>query len=344
MISVAVWCNRVQAALGREPRSVEEALEGLRKALKDEVSKKEFFEMARRQGDRFESFSRNDRVALVVWAALKVALEKTRRYLDQKNPSTVVVRKDPKVKEGSRRVIGTWRSPEGRVYEVLPWDIRPKKGTRDPWATHPDRRVADAKAEVMRFLSSGEEVRGVSKLEAEAAVGGNPHFSEGYVSTETVNRLEKVGLSANPYDLEGLVSLAATLSDKEQKLKEGIRELCLLRSCDGVAIRKPGIGWETKVSHGGSLTPLVEALIVLEALVEALQGEWTVSEVRESLRALEAALEPADAKRLSSLLEEVGALRLLKVELHRAGYAPVLGVAYRDPATGEVVYTAPVYG
>jgi len=33
----------------------------------------------------------------------------------------------------------------------------------------------------------------------------------------------------------------------------------------------------------------------------------------------------------------------LKAELHRAGFAPTRAVAYRD-ASGEVVYTAPVYG
>jgi len=89
---------------------------------------------------------------------------------------------------------------------------------------------------------------------------------------------------------------------------------------------------------------MLEAQTAQAALAEMLQGEgWSVSEVRPHLSKLARALSPADAKRLFDLLQEIAALRLLKVELHRAGFAPTRAVAYRD-ASGEVVYTAPVYG
>ncbi|MWR36424.1 hypothetical protein GN073_09030, partial [Helicobacter pylori] len=229
MISTAVWSGRVQAALGREPRSVQEALEGLRQVLRrDGVSKEEFFQAARK-GERFERFSRDDRVALITWAALKEALEKTRKHLGHGTPSTLVVRKDDSVKEEVKGVkpVGTWKGPD-RVYEVFPWDLRTavRKGTQiqhpqygqgtvlevngnavtvgfkagrkklamkatkrmllDKYAAQPDRRVADAKGALERFLSSREEVRSLSRLEREEELAGNPHFSEGLVSQETV--------------------------------------------------------------------------------------------------------------------------------------------------------------
>lgn len=396
MISTAVWSSRIQAALGREPRSIQEALEGLRKVLKgDEVAKAEFYQAVREQ-ERFERFSRDDRVALMVWAALKEALEKTRKHLGQETASTTVIRKDERLKEEVKgvRKVGTWKSPEGRVYDVFPWDLKPgiRKGVQikhpqygqgtilhglhgdgvavyvgfskagrkklalkavkgmmspDKYATQPDRRVADAKAELERFLSGREEVRSMSRLEREEEFGGNPHFSDGLVSQETVARLEKLGIPVDPYNLQDLAVLASTLDTKTEKFKEGILGISTVRTRDAkaVGIRKPGLGWETKVSPDGreSFAELVEGLMAHEALVEALQGEWSVGEVREHFRKLTGVLPPADAKRLSGLLQEIAALRLLKVELHRAGFAPVRAVAYRD-SSGETVYTAPVYG
>ncbi|WP_018465400.1 hypothetical protein [Calidithermus timidus] len=391
MISTAVWSGRVQAALGREPRSVQEALEGLRQVLRrDGVSKEEFFQAARK-GERFERFSRDDRVALITWAALKEALEKTRKHLGHGTPSTLVVRKDDSVKEEVKGVkpVGTWKGPD-RVYEVFPWDLRTavRKGTQiqhpqygqgtvlevngnavtvgfkagrkklalkatkrmllDKYAAQPDRRVADAKGALERFLSSREEVRSLSRLEREEELAGNPHFSEGLVSQETVERLAKVGIAVDPYNLEGLASLVDSLAAREEKFKEGVLGIAILRTRDGKAVgfRKPGL-WETKVAPDAgreSFAALVEAQMAHAVLAEMLQGEgWSVSEVRERLRELAKALPPADAKRLFGLLQEIAALRLLKAELHRAGFAPVRAVAYRD-SSGEVVYTAPVYG
>ncbi len=391
MISTAVWSSRIQAALGREPRSVQEALEGLRQVLRrDGVSKEEFFRAAR-EGWRFERFPKGDRVALIVWAALKEALEKTRRRLVQETPSTLVVRKDDSVKEEVKGVkpVGTWKGPD-RVYEVFPWDLRTavRKGTQiqhpqygqgtvlevngnavtvgfkagrkklalkatkrmllDKYAAQPDRRVADAKGALERFLSSAEEVRGMSRLEREEELAGNPHFSEGLVSQETVERLAKVGIAVDPYNLEGLASLVDSLAAREEKFKEGVLGIAVLRTRDGKAVgfRKPGL-WETKVAPDAgreSFAALVEAQMAHVVLAEMLQGEgWSVSEVRERLRELAKALPPADAKRLFGLLQEIAALRLLKAELHRAGFSPVRAVAYRD-SSGEVVYTAPVYG
>ncbi|MER3448013.1 MAG: hypothetical protein C4291_14820 [Candidatus Dadabacteria bacterium] len=313
MISVAVWASRVQAALGREPESVQEALEGLRKVLReDEVSKKEFFRAAR-EGWRFERFSRNDRVALVVWAALKTALEKTRRYLDQKNPSSLVVRTDDKVREERRvKPIGTWKGPDGRSYEVWPWDLRPRRDDR--WCGQPDYRVAQAREWLLGFLASGEQVRGTSRLERE--LEGGPHFSEGFVSAETADRLERCGFHVDPYNLEDLGSLVELLPAREEKFKEEIKKL-------------------------GALVPRKH----YEGLIAVLAREdWTIHEVLEHLKPLARALPTPAARRLSDLLQEVGALRLLKVELHRAGVAPVRAVAYRDPNTGEVLFVAPVYG
>lgn len=390
MISTAVWANRIQAALGREPRSVQEALEGLRVVLKEDGVKREFYQAAR-ENQRFERFSRDDRVALIVWAALKEALEKTRR-LGQKTPSTLVVRKDDSVKEEVKGVkpVGTWKGPD-RVYEVFPWDLRTavRKGTQiqhpqygqgtvlevngnavtvgfkagrkklalkatkrmllDKYAAQPDRRVADAKGALERFLSSAEEVRSLSRLEREEELAGNPHFSEGIVSQETLRLLEGAGLVLEEADdLEGLHDLVDSLAAREEKFKEGILGIAVLRTRDGKAIgfRKPGL-WETKVAPDAgreSFAALIEAQMAYTVLAEMLQGEgWSVSEVRERLRELAKALPPADARRLFGLLQEIAAIRLLKRELHRAGFAPVRAVAYRD-SSGEVVYTAPVYG
>jgi hypothetical protein len=391
MISTAIWSSRIQAALGREPRSVQEALEGLRQVLKvDEVSKQEFYQAAR-ENQRFERFSRDDRVALMTWAALKEALERARKHLGQKTPSTLVVRKDDSVKEEVKGVksIGTWKGPD-KVYEVFPWDTRvtlrkgaeinhpqygkgyvqevsdrhalvrfkagPKKLALkaakgmlvDRYAQAPDRRVADAKGWLERFLSSGEEIRSLSRLEREEELGGNPHFSEGLISQEVVERLERAGYRIDPYSLEGVDSLVDSLPAREEKFKEGVLGITILRTRDGKAIgfRKPGL-WETKVAPDAgqeSFAALVEAQMAYTALTEMLQGEegWSVSEVRPHLSKLAKALQKADARRLFDLLQEVAALRLLKAELHRAGFAPVRAVAYRD-SSGEVVYTAPVY-
>jgi hypothetical protein len=390
MISTAVWASRIQAALGREPRSVQEALEGLRQVLKvDGVSKREFYQAARK-GERFERFSRDDRVALMTWAALKEALEKTRQHLGQ-TPSSLVVRKDESVKEEVKGVkpIGTWKGPE-KVYEVFPWDTRvtlrkgaeinhpqygkgyvqevsdrhalvrfkagPKKLALkaakgmlvDHYAQAPDRRVADAQGWLERFLSSGEEVRNLSRLEREEEFAGNPHFSEGIISEEVRGYLERAGYRVDPHNLEELASLVDSLPAREEKFKEGILGIDTLRTRDGrcFASRKPGL-WETKVAPDAgqeSFAALLEAQMAYTVLTEMLQEEgWSASEVREHLSKLARALSPADAKRLFGLLQEIAALRLLKVELHRAGFAPVRAVAYRD-SSGEVVLTVPVYG
>ncbi|MGK0620059.1 hypothetical protein [Meiothermus cerbereus] len=352
------------------------------------MAKREFFKAAR-ENQRFERFSRDDRVALIVWAALKEALEKTRRRLVQKTPSTLVVRKDDRLKEEVKGVksVGTWKGPD-KVYEVFPWDtkvtlrkgaeinhpqygkgyvqevsdrhalVRFKAGPKklalkaakgmlvDRYAQAPDRRVADAKGWLERFLSSGEEIRSLSRLEREEELAGNPHFSEGLISQETVERLERAGYRIDPYSLEGVDSLVDSLPAREEKFKEGVLGITILRTRDGKAFasRKPGL-WETKAAPDAfeSFTVLVEAQGAHVVLAEMLQEEgWSVSEVRERLRELAKALPPADAKRLFGLLQEIAALRLLKAELHRAGYAPVRAVAYRD-SSGEVVYTAPVY-
>jgi len=387
MISTAIWSSRIQAALGREPRSVQEALEGLRQVLKvDEVSKQEFYQAAR-ENQRFERFSRNDRVALMTWAALKQALEKT-RSLGQ-TPSTLVVRKDDSVKEEVKGVkpIGTWKGPD-KVYEVFPWDtkvtlrkgaeinhpqygkgyvqevtdrhalVRFKAGSKklalkaakgmlvDRYAQAPDRRVADAKVAVERFLSSGEEVRSMSRLEREEELAGNPHFSEGIISEEVRGYLERSGYRVDPNDLQGLTLLVDSLPAREEKFKEGILGITILRTRDGkcFASRKPGL-WETKAAPDAfeSFTVLVEAQGAHVVLTEMLQEEgWSVSEVRPHLKKLAKALSPADARRMFDLLQEIAALRLLKAELHRAGFTPVRGVAYRS--SGEVVLTVPVYG
>jgi hypothetical protein len=389
MISTAIWSSRIQAALGREPRSVQEALEGLRQVLKvDGVSKQEFYQAARK-GERFERFSRDDRVALMTWAALKEALEKTRKHLGQ-TPSTLVVRKDDSVKEEVKGVkpIGTWKGPD-KVYEVFPWDtkvtlrkgaeinhpqygkgyvqevsdrhalVRFKAGSKklalkaakgmlvDHYAQAPDHRVADAQGWLERFLSSGEEIRTLSRLEREEEFAGNPHFSEGIISEEVQGYLERAGYRADPHNLEELASLVDSLPTREEKFKEGVLGISMLRTRDGKAFasRKPGL-WETKAAPdaGQSFNVMLEAQMAYTVLAEMLQEEgWSVSEVRPHLRKLAKALSPADARRLFDLLQEIAALRLLKVELHSAGFTPVRGVAYRD-SSGEVVLTVPVYG
>lgn len=340
MISTAIWSSRIQAALGREPRSVQEALEGLRAVLKgDEVAKREFFKAAR-EGWRFERFSRDDRVALIVWAALKEALEKTRRRLVQETASTMVVRKDDRLKEEVKGVkpVGTWKGPD-RVYEVFPWDLRTavRKGTQiqhpqygqgtvlevngnavtvgfkvgrkklalkavkgmvvDRYGHQPDRRVADAKGWLERFLSSGEEVRAVSRLEREEELAGNPHFSEGYVSQEMAARLEALGFRVDPYSLEELQGLVSLLPQKEAVLRELLPEL-------------------------------PEEFSLSEAQAIARQKGFASKE--EGLKA-------------GMVIKEIAVLRALRAELERAGFSPVRAVAYRD-SSGEVVYTAPVYG
>jgi hypothetical protein len=341
MISTAIWSSRIQAALGREPRSVQEALEGLRQVLKgDEVSKEEFFKAAR-EGWRFERFSREDKVALVTWAALKEALGKSAQRLGQKAPSSLVVRKDDSVKEEVKGVkpIGDWKSPEGRVYDVYPWDIptRVRKGARirhpqygqgtvlevngnavtvgfkvgrkklalkavkgmvvDRYGHQPDRRVADAKGWLERFLASGEEVLAASRLEREEELAGNPHFSEGYVSQEMLARLEVLGFRVDPYSLEELQGLASLLPQKEAVLRELLPEL-------------------------------PEEFSLSEAQAIARQKGFSSKE--EGLKA-------------GMVIKEIAALRALRAELERAGFSPIRAVAYRD-SSGEVVYTAPVYG
>jgi len=390
MISTAIWSSRIQAALGREPRSVQEALEGLRQVLKvDGVSKQEFYQAAR-EGERFERFSREDRVALMTWAALKEALEKTRKHLGHETPSSLVVRKDESVKEEVKGVkpIGTCKGPD-KVYEVFPWDTRvtlrkgaeinhpqygkgyvqevsdrhalvrfkagPKKLALkaakgmlvDRYAQAPDRRVADAQGWLERFLSSGEEVRNLSRVEREEEFAGNPHFSEGIISEEVQGYLERAGYRVDPHNLEELASLVDALPAREEKFKEGILGITTLRTRDGKAFasRKPGL-WETKAAPDAfeSFNVMLEAQMAHAALTEMLQEEgWSASEVRPQLRKLAKALSPADAKRLFHLLQEIAAIRLLKAELHQAGFAPTRAVAYRD-SSGEVVLTVPVYG
>lgn len=340
MISTAIWSSRIQAALGREPRSVQEALEGLRQVLKgDEVSKEEFFKAAR-EGWRFERFSREDKVALVTWAALKEALGKSAQRLGQKAPSSLVVRKDDSVKEEVKGVkpIGDWKSPEGRVYDVYPWDIptRVRKGARirhpqygqgtvlevngnavtvgfkvgrkklalkavkgmvvDRYGHQPDRRVADAKGWLERFLASGEEVRASSRLEREEELAGNPHFSEGIISQEVVSRLEEVGIRVDPYSLEDIQRALGLLPQKEAALRE---------------------------------------------LLPELSQEFSLSEAQQLARQGLSSRE--EALKVGRLLKELAVLRGLRFEVQRAGFAPLRAVAYRD-SSGEVVYTAPVYG
>jgi hypothetical protein len=391
MISTAVWASRIQAALGREPQNVREALEGLRAVLKEEGGVKEEFYKAAREGWRFERFSREDRVALTVWAAMKEALEKTSKSLGQKKSSSLVVRKDERVKEeGGVKPIGTWKGPD-RVYPVYPWDVRPtvrkgelvkhpqygqgtilavkgnvvtvrfKAGIKklaeravkgmlvDQYASAPDKRVNDSRRWLETFLASGEEVRAVSRLEREEELAGNPHFAEGIISQEVMNRLENVGYRVDPNDLEGLVSLVDALPAKEKKFVEGVLGASLLRTRDGKALaRRQEEGWETKCAPDGqeSFALLQEAVYAHAKLLELLEQEegWLVREVLPHLSKLAKALEPTDARRLFDLVKEIGVLRLLKAELHRAGFAPVRAVAYRDPVSGEVLYTAPVYG
>ncbi|ADH62479.1 hypothetical protein Mesil_0550 [Allomeiothermus silvanus DSM 9946] len=340
MISTAVWSSRIQAALGREPRSVQEALEGLRAVLKgDEVAKREFFKAAR-ENQRFERFSRDDRVALIVWAALKEALGKSAQPLGQKAPSSLVVRKDNSVKEEVKGVkpIGDWKSPEGRVYDVYPWDIptRVRKGARikhpqygqgtvlevngnavtvgfkvgrkklalkavkgmvvDRYGHQPDRRVADAKGWLERFLASGEEVLAASRLEREEELAGNPHFSEGIISQEVVSRLEEVGIRVDPYSLEDIQRALGLLPQKEAALRE---------------------------------------------LLPELSQEFSLSEAQQLARQGLSSRE--EALKVGRLLKELAVLRGLRFEVQRAGFAPLRAVAYRD-SSGEVVYTAPVYG
>lgn len=385
-IQVHIWAHRLEQA----PTTVQEALEGLRRLLrKDPIARAEFFQVAR-EGWSFERFSREDKVALVLWAALKQALEKTRAHLGEKKKSTLQVRLDPYLPLQPRVSSFSWTSPEGRVYEVFPWDltkhvypgstfVHPQYGkgkvlevkgqvvlvrfregrkelalkavermTRNPYATRPDPRVADAKGWLERFLASAEEVRGMSRLEREEELDASPHFSEGIVSPETVSLLERVGYRVDPHRLEELASLLDSLPTREEKFKESVLGITILRTRDGrtVGFRKPGL-WETKVAPDAgqeSFAALVEAQGAHAILGERLQEEgWSVSEVRGHLSKLARALSPADARRLFGLLQEIAALRRLKVELHRAGYAPVRAVAYRD-SSGEVVYTAPVYG
>jgi len=216
----------------------------------------------------------------------------------------------------------------------------------DRYAQAPDRRVADAKVAVERFLSSGEEVRSMSRLEREEELAGNPHFSEGIISEEVRGYLERSGYRVDPNDLQGLTLLVDSLPAREEKFKEGILGITILRTRDGkcFASRKPGL-WETKAAPDAfeSFTVLVEAQGAHVVLTEMLQEEgWSVSEVRPHLKKLAKALSPADARRMFDLLQEIAALRLLKAELHRAGFTPVRGVAYRS--SGEVVLTVPVYG
>jgi len=105
--------------------------------------------------------------------------------------------------------------------------------------------------------------------------------------------------------------------------------------------------WETKAAPDAfeSFSVMLEAQTAYTALAEMLIREegWSASEVHLHLKKLAGALSPASAQQFFDLLREIAAIRLLKAELHRAGFAPTRAVAYRD-ASGEVVYTAPVYG
>jgi hypothetical protein len=386
VIHIHVWAHR----LGTNPTTVHEALEALRHLLRtDPIAKSEFFQAAR-EGWRFERFSREDQVALVLWAALKQALEKTRERLGVKDrKSTLKVRLDLQHKGQPGVTSFPWKSPEGRVYPVFPWDlverVRPgitfthphygkgevlevkgrvvlarfqagrkrlalravKQMVGDPYAAYPDRRVAEARRWLERFLASGEEVRGMSRIEREEEFAGNSHFSEGLIAPETVERLGKTGILVDPHNLQELASLVNALPTREERFKEAVLGIDTLRTRDGkcFASRQPGL-WETKAAPDAfeSFSVMLEAQTAYTALAEMLQEEgWSASEVRPHLKKLARALSPVDARRLFDLLQEIAALRLLKVELHWAGFAPTRAVAYRD-ASGEVVYTAPVYG
>jgi hypothetical protein len=217
----------------------------------------------------------------------------------------------------------------------------------DQYASAPDKRVNDAHRWLETFLSSGEEVRAVSRLEREEELAGNPHFAEGIISQEVINRLENAGYRVDPHNLEELASLVEALATKEKKFVEGILGASILRTRDGkaIALRKEW-GWETKCAPDGqeSFALLWDAIQAHARLKELFQEEgWSVREVLPHLGTLAKALEPTDARRQFELVKEIAALRLLKAELHRAGYSPTRAVAYRD-SSGEVVYTAPVYG
>jgi hypothetical protein len=350
VIHIHVWAHR----LGTTPTTVPEALEALRKLLKeDPVAKKEFFQAAR-EGWRFDRFSREDRPALVLWAALKEALEKTRERLKVKDrESTLQVRLDPHRPLQPGVPSFPWRSPEGRVYPVFPWDlakrVRPgitfshpqygegkvlevkgqvvvarfKAGTKklalkavkgmveEPYAAGPDRRVAEAKGWLKRFLASGEEVRGMSRLEREEELAGNPHFSEGLIAQRVVDRLAEAGYPVDPHRLEELASLVDRLPAKEATFKDLLAEASL---------------------HADERE---------REILRQIGQASSLSEVHHLASKL--ALPLPLARAFARTLKEVGALRGLKYELHRVGYAPVQAVAYRDSG-GEVVYTAPVYG
>ncbi|MCL6568865.1 MAG: hypothetical protein K6T35_08305, partial [Meiothermus silvanus] len=194
--------------------------------------------------------------------------------------------------------------------------LRAVKGmVNDPHAARPDRRVADAKGWLERFLASAEEVRASSRLEREEELAGNPHFSEGLISHEVVERLERAGYRVDPHRLEELASLVDGLPAREERFMELVQQALEEESDE-------------------------KARAILEQVL-AQGPQFSANEVNRLLKKL--TLPKAAMHALTASLQEVAALRGLKYELHRAGFSPVRAVAYRD-SSGEVVYTAPVYG
>jgi len=331
MVKVSVLALR-QAAQVQEVQSVEGALEALRKLWKEDEGVRKLLEEAAKEGYVLVD---TRHVEPAFTAALKTALAKLRERLGEEKPSTLRVKYDPKRKEErSKPKPMTWESPEGVKYTVEVYDLTPRDREEKYWA-YRDTRVEEAAKWVERFLATSEVEEGPSVLEEALEHEGNPHFERDLIPEDLKEDLRVMGWDGT---LRNLKTLVDTLPAREKEFKERVRSITALVDRRGeepevVAVKTPN-GWEVKATSRA----VVNAVLSLGLLMEALEEDWRAGEVRRYVEDLKPFV-PG----LTASLNAIATLRRANYLLDELGRGRRVAV-YRDPSTGEPVYRTPVIG
>lgn len=353
-VDVHVWAQRVQVVLGREPRNIREALEGLRQLFgEDEMARRELEQMVQ-HGYRFIRFDRGDKVALYVWAALKELVQAiaSQRKPEEKESSSTRVWIDPsKKEEGSKRVrsLGTWRGPDGQAHEYYPWDLRPSPRPGDK-IRHP--QAGEGKILRMDVENGVAYVHfprlGVRKLSLEVvrAWWVDPYAqAPDYRVQKALERLERLSVHREEIWSESRIERA------RENFYENTKVYIISPEATDILAKA---GFPANPENPEELLSLVRLLPAKENEVEETLREAGMGSLAQLLKkepareiareVLRAPLPERTKEEILSRLKEVAALRILKGELQKAGHSLVRAVAYRDPVTGETLAVFPVYG
>ncbi|MDM7325061.1 MAG: hypothetical protein P3W93_008835 [Thermus sp.] len=322
-VDVALLWARVGAV---ERPAVHEALEALRRAWKEE-SVRELLTEAAKGG--YTLVNTKDIPPEFV-AAVKVALKRLRERLGKapSQPSTKVWVDESK-REGRKAKVQSWdwKSPEGVTYKVYPYDLPPKG---EYWGFR-DQRVEEAWEWVQSFLSTAEVEEGPSPLEEAIANEDNAHFSR-ELPASLENGLRRIGWNGS---LKELTALVDSLPAKEKEFEEALESIPALvdpKTKEEVA-RRVAAGWEVFVVT----EDLVMALMGLRQATNLVKTDWSVPDMRAHLAKVF-----RYAPKLERLLDTIAVLRQAAHYLEELGRPRHRVVAYRDPATGEVVLRSPV--